>query len=142
MQFFLESLEDPADDDAVRGRVSATIRGLFAGTGDDKEFKFFDQETPKGMHRFMKRPTWNGDYALLVNFSVEWNWWLDLFDSALDSNVQAFLLLSAIPEKEAHCFLECMINLGWSYKDIWGILSAEGKDLVNPDVVHVTGQLL
>ena len=88
------------------------------------------------MHRFMKRPTWNGDYALLANFSVEWNCWLDLFGSALDSNVQAILLLSAIPEKEAHCFLECMIYLGWSYKDIWGILSAEGKDLVNRDVVE------
>ena len=132
----LESLEDSPGDDAVRGRVGATIRGLFAGTGDDKEFKFLDQETRKSMHRFMKRPTWNGDYALLANCSVEWNWWLDLFGSALDSDVQAILLLSAIPEKEAHCFLECMIYLGWSYQDIWGILSAEGKDLVNPDVVE------
>ena len=38
----LESVEDSPDDDAVRGRVSATIRGLFAGSGDDKEFKFLD----------------------------------------------------------------------------------------------------
>ena len=132
---FLESLEDSSDDDAVRGRVSATIRQLFAGTGDDKEFKSLDEEARKNMHRFMKRPTWNGDYALLANFSVECSQWLDLLGSPLDSDVQAILLLSAIPEKEAHCFLECMIYLGWSYKDVWGILSAEGEDLVNPDVV-------
>ena len=50
----LELLEDSPDDDAVRSRVSATIRGLFAGTGDDMEFKFLDHETRKGMHRFMK----------------------------------------------------------------------------------------
>ena len=53
----LESLEDSPDDDPVRGPVSATIPGLFAGTGDVKEFKFLDQETRKSMHRFMKRPT-------------------------------------------------------------------------------------
>ena len=56
--------------------------------------------------------------------------------SALDLDVQALLLLSAIPEKEAHCFLERMIYLRWSYKDISGILTAGGKDLVNPDVVE------
>ena len=50
--------------------------------------------------------------------------------------MQAILLLSAIPEEEANCFLECMIYLGWSYDDIWGILSAEGKDLVNPDIME------
>ena len=31
------------------------------------------------MHRFMKRPTRNADYAILANLSVEWNWWLRTF---------------------------------------------------------------
>ena len=95
-----------------------------------------DQETRKSMHRFIKRPTWNGSYAILANLSVRWNWWSGLFGSALDPDVQAILLLSAIPEEEANCFLECTIYLGLSYNDIWGILGAEGQDLVNPDVVE------
>ena len=75
------SLVDYLDDDAVRGRVRATIRELFPGTGNDKELKFLDQETRKSMHRFMKRPTWNGDYALWAKCSVELNWALDLYGS-------------------------------------------------------------
>ena len=67
---FFDSYDESLGDDAVRGRVRATICGLFSGSGDEKEFKFLDKETRKSMHRFMKRPTWNGDYAILANFSV------------------------------------------------------------------------
>ena len=61
---------------------------------------------------------------------------MGLFGSAVDPDVQAILLLSAIPEKEANYFFKCIIYLRWSYNDIWGILGAEGQDLVNPDVVE------
>ena len=63
---FLDSYDESMGDDAVRGRVGATIRGLFSGSGDKKEFKFLDQGSRKSMHRFMKRPTWKGDYAIFM----------------------------------------------------------------------------
>ena len=52
------------------------------------------------------------------------------FCNELDPDMQAIFLLS---EEEANSSLERMIYRPWSYDDIWGILSAEGKGLVNPD---------
>ena len=41
---FLDSYGDSIGDDAVRGQVGATIRGLFSGSGEVKEFKFLERE--------------------------------------------------------------------------------------------------
>ena len=126
------------EDNPTSTGTEAHIRGLFSSDrGDmDNDFGLLDRDTKKDIQRFIKRPTFDGDYATFFHFERHWDYWLKYWSASLTPELRTLALLSALPSEDAAAFWDCVTELGWGYDHIWAMLKEEAAELQNPHVLE------
>ena len=102
----------------------------------DNDFGLLDRDTKKDIQRFIKRPTFDGDYATFFHFERHWDYWLKYWSASLTPELRTLALLSALPSEDAAAFWDCVTELGWGYDHIWAMLTGEAAELQNPHVLE------
>ena len=124
------------EDNPTSTGTEAHIRGLFSSDRGnmDNDFGLLDRDTKKDIQRFIKRPTFDGDYATFFHFERHWDYWLKYWSASLTPELRTLALLSALPSEDAAAFWDCVTELGWGYDHIWAMLKEEAAELQNPHV--------